>query len=114
MPYGRCDESWFCFLIIYQVYKLINNLVTTFVCSVQAEGGRGLLSGGGGYVRGGLCPFPTMTLTSGANVSTPAFEPEEDILNIHCSTNEAIYNVLYIVSLRTDVEYTVQQNRRSE
>ena len=55
MPYGRCDESWFCFLIIYQVYKLINNLVTTFVCSVQAEGGRGLLSGGvmseGAYVR---------------------------------------------------------------
>jgi len=42
-------------------------LVTPFVCSVQAEGGRGLLSGRafvrGAYVRrglcpGGLCPFP--------------------------------------------------------
>jgi len=21
MPYGHCDESWFCLLIIYQVYK---------------------------------------------------------------------------------------------
>jgi len=21
MPHGLCDESWFCFLIIYQMYK---------------------------------------------------------------------------------------------
>ena len=66
------------FLIIYRVYKLINNFVTTFVCSVHAEGGkgasvrgafvlwgilsRGLLSGGasvpGGLCPGGLCPTP--------------------------------------------------------
>ena len=32
------------------MYKLIDNLVTTFVCSVQAEGGMGLLSGWGAYV----------------------------------------------------------------
>ena len=28
----------------------------------------------------------TMPLTSGADVSMPAFEPQEDILNIHCDT----------------------------
>ena len=28
-----------------------------------------------------------MVLISGADVSMPAFEPEEDILNIHCDTN---------------------------
>ena len=29
----------------------------------------------------------TMALTSGAHVSMPAFEPQEDILNIHCDIN---------------------------
>ena len=29
----------------------------------------------------------TMALISGIDVSVPAFEPEEDILNIHCDTN---------------------------
>ena len=38
------------------MYKLINNLVTTFVCSVQAEGGKGA------SVRGGLCPTPVSSL----------------------------------------------------
>jgi len=53
------------FFIIYQVYKWINNLVTTFVFSVQAEGGRGLLSGGGfcqgAYVRGAYVLHPPAT-----------------------------------------------------
>ena len=29
----------------------------------------------------------TMALISGADVSMPAFEPQEDILNSHCDTN---------------------------
>ena len=29
----------------------------------------------------------TMALTSGAVVSMPVFEPQEDILNIHCDKN---------------------------
>jgi len=28
-----------------------------------------------------------VALTSGADVSMPAFETQEDILNIHCDTN---------------------------
>jgi len=31
----------------------------------------------------------TMALISGADVSMPAFEPKEDIFNIHCDTNYA-------------------------
>ena len=60
-------------------------MVTTFVCSVQAEGGRGLLSGGfcprgasvrGAFVREGLCPgayvrSPISTVCS--NLSQAAF-----------------------------------------
>ena len=37
------------------MYKLIDNLVTTFVCSVQAEGGKGGFCPGA-FVLGGLCP----------------------------------------------------------
>jgi len=47
------------FFIIYQVYKYINNLVTTFVRSLQVEGGGGFCPGGfcqGGFCPGSLCP----------------------------------------------------------
>ena len=65
------------FLIIYQVYKYINNLVTTFVRSLQAEGGRGLLSGGllslGASVREGFCQGDSVrgAYVRGAYVRSP-------------------------------------------
>ena len=38
----------------------------------------------------------TMALTSGTGVSMPAFEPEEDILNIHFG---AYYNIINCIKL---------------
>ena len=35
----------------------------------------------------------TMPLTSGAGVSVPAFEPQEDIKNIHCDTLVKTFNL---------------------
>jgi len=32
----------------------------------------------------------TMSLTSGTDVSMPSFEPEQNILNIHCDTNRSL------------------------
>jgi len=42
----------------------------------------------------------TMTLASGADVSVPAFEPHDDILNIHCDIIKYLsinFNLVYCV-----------------
>ena len=56
MPYGRCDESWFCFLIGYYV--------CLFCAGGRGEGGfcpgGGLLSGGAS-VRGAYVRSPILT-----------------------------------------------------